>query len=93
MTALGAIIPAAGLIGMVFSVFCFRPRKLSFVWKILPFALVGYYAAEWYFDFVVYRDSDLTPQLTAIITVIGILILLPLLLATFRFGYSKEFED
>ena len=80
-----AIVP--GLISMLLWTFEFKPKEKWF-WKIVPFALVVYYAADWYFDFVVYRNPDMTNQVVVGITLIGLLLLYPLLYSTFKFGYN-----
>ncbi len=78
-----AIVP--GLISMLLWTFEFKPKGKWF-WKMVPFALVVYYVADWYFDFVVYRKPDETNQVVVGITLLGLLLLYPLLSSTFKFG-------
>jgi hypothetical protein len=87
MLIFGAIVNVPGLISMFLWAFEFELKKKWF-WKIVPFALVGYYAADWYFDFVIFRTPDITNQVRIGITFLGLLVLYPLLYSTFKFGYN-----
>ena len=82
-----AIIP--GLISMFLWTFEFKPKGRWF-WKIVPFVLVVYFVADWYFDFVVYRKPDVTNQVIVGITLLGLLVLYPLLYSTFTFGFGDK---
>ncbi len=78
-----------GLISMFLWAFEFEPKK-KWLWKMVPFALVVYYVADWYFDFVVYRKSDMTNQVIVGITLLGLLVLYPLLYSTFELGFRGQ---
>jgi len=82
-----AIIP--GLISMFLWAFEFNPKGKWF-WKIVPFVLVVYFVADWYFDLVVYRKPDETNQVIVGITLLGLLVLYPLLYSTFEFGFGDQ---
>ncbi len=91
MVLLEIIIPALGMIAMIFYVFSYKPKFISWIWKIVPWALLAYFLVGWYFDFVIFNiDPTFTHQEIAAITIIGSLIFLPLLYTNFKFGYSED---
>jgi len=84
------IIPL-GLISMLLYTFSYKSKFCMWLWKIVPFLLVSYYASEWYYDFIVYRNRvSPSGELIGVATVFGILLLLPLLYSSFKFGYSED---
>ncbi|RPJ76903.1 MAG: hypothetical protein EHM20_06855 [Alphaproteobacteria bacterium] len=84
-----AIVP--GLVSMSLWAFEFEPKR-RWYWKVVPFVLIFYYTAEWYFDLFVYKKPDYTNQVIAVITIFGLLVLYPLLYSTFKFGYDVGLE-
>jgi hypothetical protein len=80
-----------GLIAVLLWAFEFGPKRKWF-WRIVLFALVFYFAADWYFEFVIYRPlkPDLTNQLLVVVTLIGLLLFYPLIYSTFKFGFGDQ---
>jgi uncharacterized membrane protein len=81
-----AVIP--GLISMFLLTFEFEPKRKWF-WKIVPFVLVVYFATGWYFDFI-YRRPEVTNQIIIGGTLLGTLLLYPLLYSSFKFGFGDR---
>jgi uncharacterized membrane protein len=77
-----------GLISMFLWAFEFELKK-KLLWKIIPFVLVVYYAADWYYDLVIFREPDMTNRVIVGITFLGLLLLYPLLYSTFKFGFGR----
>ena len=90
ITILGVVIPAVGAISMLLYAFSYKPQFCAWFWKIVPVMLVAYYAISWYIDLVAYRETNASPQRIGVTTILGSLLLLPLLYSSFRFGYSKD---
>ena len=86
----GIVIPLMGIVSVLLYVLSYKPKLFSWIWKVVPFALVCYYLAEWYFDFVVFKKSDDTPQLLVTATLLGSLVLFPLLFCSFKLGYHEK---
>lgn len=87
MLILGLVVVIPGLISMFLLTFKFKPKRRWF-WKIVPVVLVVRFAVGWYFDFIVYRRSDVTNQDIVLGTLLGTLLLYPLLYSTFKFGFG-----
>ena len=90
MTVSGLAIPAVGAVSMILYMVSYKPKYCSWIWKITPFVLLGFYAVSWYFDFVLYRAPDDSPELIGVATFLGILLFFPLLYSSFKFGYSMS---
>jgi len=84
------VIVPLGFASMLLYTFSFKPEFCTWVWKIVPLLLVGYYVAEWYFDFIIFREPGSTSQFVEAVTVVGLFLLFPLFYSSFKFGYSKD---
>ena len=85
------VIVPLGFASMLLYTFSYKPEFCTWAWKIIPFMLVVYYLSEWYFDFVVYKKPDYSPEAIGMVTFVGSLLLLPLLYSSFKFGYSEDY--
>lgn len=92
MTVSELTLPALGAVSMLLHTFSYKPKPYAWAWKIVPFMLVSYYMLDWYFDLVVFKQPDDTPRFFWMATVLGFLLLVPLLYSSFKFGYSKDYE-
>lgn len=85
------VIVPLGLVSMLLYTFSCKPRFCTWAWNIVPFMLVVYYLAEWYFDFIIFKKPGDTPQFVGAVTVLGLFLLFPLFYSSFKFGYSKDY--
>jgi len=90
MTISGVIIPSLGAISILLYALSYQRKRCAWLWKIVPFMLVAYYAFSWYFDFALYSKPDDHPLLVTITTVICLLLLYPAFYFSFKFGYSED---
>lgn len=85
-----AVVVPLGFVSMLLFTFSYKPKFYTWIWKIVPILLVGHYLIEWYFDFIIFKEPNDTPQFVAGVTVIGLFLLLPLFYSSFKFGYSED---
>jgi hypothetical protein len=93
MLILCVAVNISGFTSMILWAFEFEPKK-RWLWKIVPLALAVYYAAAWYFDFIVYRPPDMPDKAVGPVTFIGLLVLYPLFYSTIKFASrQKKLDD
>ena len=68
-----------------------KPNFLTWIWKIVPIALVADFVTEIIYSCII-RGND-SPQFIVFLIVLDLLILYPLFYCTFRYGYSFDFDE
>jgi len=87
-------LPLLGSLGMLLYTFSIKPKLLNQIWKIIPFLLILCFAAEWYFDFILYKRPDWNRNDIIGGTLLGLIILFPFFYINFKIGFSKrKIED
>jgi len=89
----GVVFPALGSISILLYGLNYHPKRFVAVWKVIPFALLGYYVLSFYLGIFVFGELDDVSSMSAVgIVSVAVILLLPAFYLSFRFGYlnSKE---
>jgi hypothetical protein len=67
----------------------YKPKSFTWLWKIIPFLLIAFAVLSWYWEFILYPKPESQLSKTVLLTLFGVVVLLPAFYLSFKFGYSN----
>ena len=81
------VVPIA--ISILFSGFCYKPKRFTWVWKIVPLMLLSAYVFDWYIGWGTSSPPERPLLYTILDGLVGSAMIFPAFYLPFRFAYSK----
>ncbi len=81
------VVPVA--ISILFSGLCYKPKRFTWIWKIVPFILLSTYMFDWYVGWGTPSPPERPLLYTILDDLVGSALIFPAFYLPFSFAYSK----